>query len=84
MFRAFSVNRVDTRFVGPDHRLADDTSLQRDELMAALRDPVGRARASALCSSELTAATITVTSLGDEADYPLLATRDGAAAYLCR
>jgi pyruvate dehydrogenase E2 component (dihydrolipoamide acetyltransferase) len=42
---------------------ADPKSL--DELMAALRDLVARARAGRLRASELTGATITVTSLGD-------------------
>jgi pyruvate dehydrogenase E2 component (dihydrolipoamide acetyltransferase) len=42
---------------------ADDLSV--DALMAALRELVTRARAGALRSSELTSATITVTSLGD-------------------
>ncbi|HSO18751.1 MAG TPA: 2-oxo acid dehydrogenase subunit E2, partial [Desulfosarcina sp.] len=36
-----------------------------DELMAALRDLITRARSGGLRSSELTEATITVTSLGD-------------------
>jgi pyruvate dehydrogenase E2 component (dihydrolipoamide acetyltransferase) len=42
---------------------ADQKSL--DQLMTELRDLVGRARAGRLRSSELTDATITVTSLGD-------------------
>lgn len=42
---------------------ADQKSL--DELMAALRDLVARARAGRLRASELTGATLTVTSLGD-------------------
>ena len=42
---------------------ADQQSL--DQLMAALRDLVNRARAGRLRGSELTGATITVTSLGD-------------------
>jgi pyruvate dehydrogenase E2 component (dihydrolipoamide acetyltransferase) len=42
---------------------ADDLSV--DALMAALRDLVARARAGHLRSTEMTAATITVTSLGD-------------------
>ncbi len=42
---------------------ADQRSL--DSMMAALRDLVSRARAGRLRSSELTGATITVTSLGD-------------------
>jgi pyruvate dehydrogenase E2 component (dihydrolipoamide acetyltransferase) len=52
---------------------ADDKSL--DQLMIELRDLVGRARAGRLRSSELTAATITVTSLGDrgcEAVWPVI------------
>lgn len=52
---------------------ADDQSL--DQLMIELRDLVGRARAGRLRSSELTAATITVTSLGDrgcEAVWPVI------------
>lgn len=42
---------------------ADDKEL--DELMAALRDLITRARSGGLRSSELTEATITITSLGD-------------------
>ena len=53
---------------------ADDKPL--DELMAALHDLVARARAGRLRASELTSATITVTSLGDrgcEAVWPVIA-----------
>jgi pyruvate dehydrogenase E2 component (dihydrolipoamide acetyltransferase) len=53
---------------------ADDKSL--DQLMAELHDLVARARAGRLRSSELTSATITVTSLGDrgcEAVWPIIA-----------
>ena len=52
---------------------ADDKPL--DELMANLHDLVTRARAGRLRSSELTSATITVTSLGDrgcEAVWPVI------------
>jgi pyruvate dehydrogenase E2 component (dihydrolipoamide acetyltransferase) len=52
---------------------ADDKPL--DELMTALHDVVARARAGRLRSSELTSATITVTSLGDrgcEAVWPVI------------
>ncbi|HEU4727914.1 MAG TPA: dihydrolipoamide acetyltransferase family protein [Kofleriaceae bacterium] len=52
---------------------ADDKPL--DQLMTELRDLVGRTRAGRLRSSELTAATITVTSLGDrgcEAVWPVI------------
>lgn len=49
--------------VAPAIRDADRLSL--DELMAAMRDLVMRARASGLRSSEMSGATITVTSLGD-------------------
>ncbi len=52
---------------------ADDKSL--DQLGIELRDLVGRARAGRLRSSELTLATITVTSLGDrgcEAVWPVI------------
>lgn len=49
--------------VAPAIRHADRLSL--DALMAAMRDLVARARAGGLRGSELTDATITVTSLGD-------------------
>jgi pyruvate dehydrogenase E2 component (dihydrolipoamide acetyltransferase) len=49
--------------VAPAIRDADKRSL--DELMAAMRDLVQRARSSGLRSSELSDPTITVTSLGD-------------------
>lgn len=52
---------------------ADDKPL--DELMRELRDLVSRARAGRLRSSELTSATITVTSLGDrgcETLFPII------------
>ncbi|HSN25021.1 MAG TPA: 2-oxo acid dehydrogenase subunit E2, partial [Kofleriaceae bacterium] len=52
---------------------ADDKPL--DELMRELQDLVARARAGRLRSSELTSATITVTSLGDrgcEAVWPVI------------
>ncbi len=49
--------------VAPAIRDADRRSL--DELMAAMRDLVQRARSSGLRSSELSDPTITVTSLGD-------------------
>jgi pyruvate dehydrogenase E2 component (dihydrolipoamide acetyltransferase) len=52
---------------------ADDKPL--DQLMTELRDLVARARAARLRSSELTSATITVTSLGDrgcEAVWPVI------------
>ena len=45
--------------------IVDADQKSRDELMAALRDLVARARAGRLRASELTCATITVTSLGD-------------------
>ncbi|MDY7103382.1 MAG: dihydrolipoamide acetyltransferase family protein [Actinomycetota bacterium] len=45
--------------------IADADRLDLDELMAALRDLVARARAGRLRARELTDATITVTSLGD-------------------
>jgi pyruvate dehydrogenase E2 component (dihydrolipoamide acetyltransferase) len=53
---------------------ADQKSL--DQIMSELRDLVARARAGRLRGSELTAATITVTSLGDrgcEAVWPIIA-----------
>lgn len=46
--------------------LRDADRLTLDELMAALRDVVGRARAGRLRSSEMTDPTITVTNLGDQ------------------
>jgi len=49
--------------IAPALRNADQRSL--DELMAAMRDLVQRARSSGLRSSELSDATITVTSLGE-------------------
>ncbi len=52
---------------------ADEKPL--DQLMAELQDVVARARAGRLRSSELTSATITVTSLGDrgcEAVWPII------------
>ncbi len=49
--------------VAPAIRNADRLGL--DELMAALRDVVGRARGGGLRGSELTDPTVTVTSLGD-------------------
>ncbi|MCB1749435.1 MAG: 2-oxo acid dehydrogenase subunit E2 [Gammaproteobacteria bacterium] len=49
--------------IAPALRRADQGSL--DELMAALRDLVKRARGGGLRGSELTAASVTVTSLGD-------------------
>ena len=52
---------------------ADDKPL--DQLRVELRDLVARARAGRLRSSELTAATVTVTSLGDrgcEAVWPVI------------
>jgi pyruvate dehydrogenase E2 component (dihydrolipoamide acetyltransferase) len=52
---------------------ADDKPLE--QLMVELRDLVGRARTGQLRSSELTSATITVTSLGDrgcEAVWPVI------------
>ena len=49
--------------VAPAIRDANNRSL--DELMAAMRDVVQRARASGLRGSELTDPTVTVTSLGD-------------------
>lgn len=49
--------------VAPAIREADQRSL--DDLMAAMRDLVARARASGLRSSELSEPTSTVTSLGD-------------------
>jgi pyruvate dehydrogenase E2 component (dihydrolipoamide acetyltransferase) len=49
--------------VAPAIRNADRLGL--DELMAALRDVVGRARGGGLRGSELTDATVTVTSLGE-------------------
>jgi pyruvate dehydrogenase E2 component (dihydrolipoamide acetyltransferase) len=59
--------------VAPAIRNADRRSL--DELMAAMRDLVLRARGSGLRSSELTDPTFTVTSLGDrgaEAVLPII------------
>ncbi len=59
--------------VAPAIRDADRRSL--DELMAAMRDLVLRARSSGLRSSELSDPTITVTSLGDrgaEAVLPII------------
>ncbi len=59
--------------VAPAVRDADRRSL--DELMAAMRDLVLRARSSGLRSSELSDPTITVTSLGDrgaEAVLPII------------
>jgi len=50
--------------VAPAVHDADSKSL--DEVMAALRDLVQRARAGALRSSEMSDATITVTSLGEQ------------------
>jgi pyruvate dehydrogenase E2 component (dihydrolipoamide acetyltransferase) len=50
--------------VAPAVRDADQLGL--DDLMAALRDLVARARAGRLRSSEMSGPTITVTSLGDE------------------
>jgi pyruvate dehydrogenase E2 component (dihydrolipoamide acetyltransferase) len=50
--------------VAPAVRNADQLGI--DELMAALRDLVARARAGRLRSSEMSSPTITVTSLGDE------------------
>jgi pyruvate dehydrogenase E2 component (dihydrolipoamide acetyltransferase) len=44
----------------------DADRLTLDELMAAVRDLVARARAGTLRSSEVTGATITVTNLGDQ------------------
>lgn len=55
--------------------LFDAASLDVDALMAALKDATERARRGRLKSSELTAATITVSSLGDigvEAIYPII------------
>jgi pyruvate dehydrogenase E2 component (dihydrolipoamide acetyltransferase) len=49
--------------IAPAIHSADTLSI--DELMAALRDLVKRVRSSGLRSSELTDATLTVTSLGD-------------------
>jgi pyruvate dehydrogenase E2 component (dihydrolipoamide acetyltransferase) len=49
--------------VAPAIRNADRLGV--DELMAALRDVVGRARGGGLRGSELTDATVTVTSLGE-------------------
>lgn len=45
--------------------LLDANDKRPDELMAALRDLITRARSGGLRSSELTEATITITSLGD-------------------
>jgi pyruvate dehydrogenase E2 component (dihydrolipoamide acetyltransferase) len=59
--------------VAPAIHDADHRSL--DELMAAMRDLVLRARSAGLRSSELSDATITVTSLGDrgaEAVFPVI------------
>ena len=55
--------------------LLDAASLDVDALMAALKDATERARRGRLKSSELTSATITVSSLGDigvEAIYPII------------
>ncbi|HEY7487147.1 MAG TPA: 2-oxo acid dehydrogenase subunit E2 [Streptosporangiaceae bacterium] len=46
--------------------LHDAADLELSELMARMRDLVGRARAGRLRGSELTDATITVTNLGDQ------------------
>ena len=59
--------------VAPAILNADEKSL--DELMQALRDLITRTRTGGLRSSELTAATVTVTSLGDlgvEAVYGII------------
>ena len=55
--------------------LLNAASLDVDALMAALKDATERARRGRLKSSELTSATITVSSLGDigvEAIYPII------------
>ncbi len=55
--------------------IPDAASLDVDALMAALKDATERARRGRLKSSELTSATITVSSLGDigvEAIYPII------------
>jgi pyruvate dehydrogenase E2 component (dihydrolipoamide acetyltransferase) len=53
--------------IAPAIHDADAKSI--DELMAALRDLVKRARSGGLRSSELTDGTMTVTSLGDQGSY---------------
>ena len=59
----FAISLRQGGLITPAIHNADLKSL--DELMAAMRDLIARTRAGRLRSSELTDATITVTSLGD-------------------
>jgi pyruvate dehydrogenase E2 component (dihydrolipoamide acetyltransferase) len=59
-----AISLRDGGLVAPAIHDADERSL--DELMAALRDLVGRARTGSLRASEMSDPTITVTSLGDQ------------------
>lgn len=59
----FAIAQRNGGLIVPAIRHADRQSL--DQLMASLRDLIGRVRGGRLRSSELTDATVTVTSLGD-------------------
>jgi pyruvate dehydrogenase E2 component (dihydrolipoamide acetyltransferase) len=61
---AVAVSQRDGGLIAPVIR--DASALELGELMAAMRDLVGRVRSGSLRSSDVTDATITVTNLGDQ------------------